>query len=143
LQQVNHVVEKSPVPSSTLLAEDVPIDWSLKSRLRCVFPVSKVGHQNNLAKQFLATQDSASVTAFVRRIDLVSTSDCLLDNSFETRLRELTYVWQHPHLPWVNSLPRSSSGLGAGDGKSSQVRILTTDMNMLYLICPTDYRYVS
>lgn len=78
----------------------LPVDWSLKSRLRLLCPTVIPG--NNLK----TNQESSGVTGFVRCID--DSSSTGLDISPGARFHQSTLYWQHPSIPWLTLFPRNS-----------------------------------
>ncbi|XP_023294878.2 protein downstream neighbor of son homolog [Lucilia cuprina] len=79
----------------------LPMDWSLKTRVR-FFCRSELP-----ATQLKTSQLASGLTSFVRCID-TQTEGCGLDISPATRFNQATYYWQHPHIPWMTLFPRNS-----------------------------------
>ncbi|XP_055608142.1 protein downstream neighbor of son homolog [Uranotaenia lowii] len=88
--------EPLPKPSKYL-----PIDWSIKSRMRLLCKTSIPG--NNLR----TNQEASGLTSFVRCIG-IKDSSAGLDISPGARFYQSTLYWQHPHLPWLTLFPRNS-----------------------------------
>ncbi|KAJ4436741.1 hypothetical protein ANN_16873 [Periplaneta americana] len=90
----------------------IPIDWSLKTKVRFMSP-------NPFAwSQKLRTCEEASgITGFVRCLDTglnASENICSsrsLDTSPNARFHQCCLVWQHPSLPWFELFPRSAARL--------------------------------
>lgn len=83
-------------PSATL-----PIDWSLKSRMRILSRTQIPG--NNLK----SNQEASGLTGFVRCLDIRNTSGGL-DISPGARFHQCSMFWQYPHLPWLNLIQRNN-----------------------------------
>lgn len=84
----------------------VPIDWSLKTKLRLLTlrPLSGTGLKT--------CQEASGITSFVRCInapsDTAADSHSGLDSSMGARFHQATMYWQHPHLPWLQLFPRNA-----------------------------------
>jgi len=86
-------------PKPTML---LPIDWSIKSRVRILSKTQIVG--NNLK----SSQEASGLTGFVRCLDIKSTTSGL-DMSDGARFHQNMMYWQYPHLPWLNLVQRNSN----------------------------------
>lgn len=86
-----------PKPTKTL-----PIDWSIKSRVRILSRSLVVS--NNLK----SNEEASGLTGFVRCLDTNSTSSPM-DISNGARFHQNLMYWQYPHLPWLNLIQRNSS----------------------------------
>lgn len=94
----------------------IPIDWSIKSRLRFIAKTHIAG--TNLK----TNQESSGMTSFVRCLDL-ERNETDLDISPGAKFHQGTLYWQHPSLPWLTLYPRNSRGnhgfqLGEVESKS-------------------------
>uniref|UniRef100_A0A1B0CJJ5 Putative downstream neighbor of son n=1 Tax=Lutzomyia longipalpis TaxID=7200 RepID=A0A1B0CJJ5_LUTLO len=79
----------------------LPIDWSIKSRLRLLTP------QPIVAGNLKTSQEASGLTSFIRGID-PSTTSTGLDISPGALFHQSTLYWQHPHLPWLTLYPRTA-----------------------------------
>lgn len=79
----------------------LPIDWSIKSRLRILSNLPIPG--NNLK----TNQEASGLTSFVRCVDLENSSTGL-DISPGAKFHQSSYYWQHPNLPWLTLFPRNA-----------------------------------
>ncbi|XP_077297573.1 humpty dumpty [Arctopsyche grandis] len=79
----------------------VPIDWSLKSRIRLMSPNAFAWNQ-----KLKASEEASGITGFVRCLDTSNSST--LDTSHHARFHQNCLYWQHPSLPWMNLFPRTS-----------------------------------
>ncbi|XP_063699934.1 protein downstream neighbor of son homolog [Culicoides brevitarsis] len=79
----------------------LPIDWTLKSRLRFLCRTQVPG--NNLK----TNQEASGLTSFVRCIDPSNTT-AGLDISPGSQFSKGTFYWQYPHLPWLQMYPRNA-----------------------------------
>lgn len=82
--------------------KDLPIDWSIKSRMRIVCRTQIV---NNTLK---STQEASGLTGFVRCID-PSSAKTNLDSSNESKFYQNLMYWQYPNFPWLNLVQRNAS----------------------------------
>jgi protein downstream neighbor of Son len=113
-QQIAPSIVDKPDVVEKLASGLVPIDWSLKSRLRFLCESNIPG--NNLK----TNQEASGLTSFVRCIDLKESSGGL-DISFGARFHQSTHYWQHPHLPWLTLFPRNTkanNGFTVGEAES-------------------------
>lgn len=96
----------------------LPIDWSLKSRIRILC-------KNPLPGTNLKTsQEASGLTSFVRCIDPQNSSTGL-DISPSARFYQTTLYWQHPHLPWLTLFPRNSkANIGLQVGEVERVSLI-------------------
>lgn len=97
--------------------EKLPIDWSIKSRVRILSKSLVVS--NNLK----SNEEASGLTGFVRCLDTNSTSSPL-DISNGARFHQNLMYWQYPHLPWLNLIQRNSSS-------NNQFKINTTESESL------------
>lgn len=117
--------------------EKLPIDWSLKTRIRFVSSKPFPWRGN-----FRASEDAAGTSSFVRCLhssldesgpvassasNLVSSASNSspsqrtqpIDTSLSAVLRQHSFVWSHPHLPWLSLFPRINVvHPSVGSGKS-------------------------
>lgn len=89
------VVEKQ------IIHPHLPIDWSLKTKLRILSKVQVFGNQLKM------NQEASGLTGFVRCIDHKSTTTGL-DISPGALFHQNTLYWQYPNLPWLTLFPRNS-----------------------------------
>lgn len=90
---------------------NLPIDWSLKSRMRILCETALPG--TNLK----TNQEASGITGFVRCVDRTNSTNNL-DISLGARFHQCAHYWQHPHLPWLTLFPRNSKtniGFQIGD----------------------------
>lgn len=83
----------------------MPVDWTLKSKLRVLSLLPIAG--NNLK----ANQEASGLSSFVRGIDMEKTSTSL-DISLGAQLHQGTLYWQHPNIPWLTLYPRNAKDNG-------------------------------
>jgi hypothetical protein len=93
---------EAPVIEVPKGCKNLPIDWSLKTRLRFLSKTPIPG--NNLK----TNQEASGLTSFVRCIDHHNSSTTGLDISPGARFFQGTFYWQHPHLPWLTLFPRNA-----------------------------------
>lgn len=79
----------------------LPIDWSIKTRMRLLTP------QPIVAGNLKTSQEASGLTSFIRGIDPATTSTGL-DISPGALFHQSTLYWQHPHLPWLTLYPRTA-----------------------------------
>ncbi|GAB0093879.1 Protein downstream neighbor of son homolog [Sergentomyia squamirostris] len=79
----------------------LPIDWSIKTKLRILTP------QPIVAGNLKTSQEASGLTSFIRGIDPAATSTGL-DISPGALFHQSSLYWQHPHLPWLTLYPRSA-----------------------------------
>lgn len=91
-------VSDTEVPKPT---KNLPVDWSIKSRLRILSKTLVVS--NNLR----SNEEASGLTGFVRCLDTKSTSHPL-DISNGARFQQNLMYWQYPHLPWLNLIQRNA-----------------------------------
>lgn len=110
--EVNIEIEKR-IPTPYL-----PIDWSIKSRLRflCRSQIPGCNLKTN--------QEASGLTSFVRCIDPTNTT-AGLDISPGSRFHQSTFYWQYPNLPWLTMYPRNAKvnhgfNIGEEEGKALQ-----------------------
>ncbi|KAJ6642753.1 Protein downstream neighbor of son like [Pseudolycoriella hygida] len=86
--------EKQQVPTKYL-----PVDWSLKTKLRILCPTAFHGKGQKIS-------GASGITSFVRCMD-PKTASIGLDFSPGARFHHSTLYWQHPSLPWLTLYPRN------------------------------------
>ncbi|XP_043486917.1 protein downstream neighbor of son homolog isoform X1 [Polistes fuscatus] len=93
----------------------VPIDWSLKTKMRFMSP--KPFPWNSKLK---TSEEASGTTSFVRCLD-IREKETTLDTSPNARFHQCCLVWQHPSLPWLELFPRSAGKVSASLGSNSAV----------------------
>ena len=95
----------------------IPIDWTLKSKMRIMSP--KPLPWSSLLK---ISEEASGVTSFVRCLN--SEAMTSLNDSLNTKFHQSCLYWQHPNLPWLKLFPRSTrraSTSGPSIGANPQV----------------------
>lgn len=119
----------------------LPIDWSIKSRIRILSKTQVVG--NSLK----SSQEASGLTGFVRCLDIKSNPSGL-DISDGARFHQNNMYWQYPHLPWLNLIQRNASSnnqfkLGLEESKVLQADWKECFKNIFQLLrtlqCPYFY----
>lgn len=82
--------------------KNLPMDWTIKSRVRILSKTQVVG--NNLK----SSQEASGMTGFVRCLDITSEASSF-DTSNEAQFHQNLMYWQYPHLPWLNLVQRNAS----------------------------------
>lgn len=100
--------------------KNLPIDWTIKSRVRILSKTQVVG--NNLK----SSQEASGLTGFVRCFDIKSESSSL-DSSNEAQFHQNLMYWQYPHLPWLNLVQRNASVNNQFKMNSAESEILLKD----------------
>ncbi|XP_033340537.2 humpty dumpty [Megalopta genalis] len=85
----------------------VPIDWTLKTKMRFMSPISFPWNT-----KLKTSEEASGTTGFVRCLD-ISGTDSTLDTSPNARLHKCCLIWQHPLLPWLELFPRSAGKVSA------------------------------
>ncbi|PNF32675.1 Protein downstream neighbor of son-like protein [Cryptotermes secundus] len=105
----NTVNEKSPKGETY-----IPIDWSLKTKVRFMSPKPFAWSQ-----KLRTCEEASGITGFVRCLDtgLDASKDPYTSRSLDTspnaRFHQCCLVWQHPALPWLELFPRSATRLSS------------------------------
>ncbi|XP_021917371.1 protein downstream neighbor of son homolog isoform X2 [Zootermopsis nevadensis] len=109
--EVSHVEkDKSPMGEAY-----IPIDWSLKTKVRFMSRKPFAWNQ-----KLRTCEEASGITGFVRclNIGLDSGKDPhnshTLDTSPNAHFHQCCLVWQHPALPWIELFPRSAARLSSG-----------------------------
>lgn len=96
----------------------LPIDWTLKSKLRLLsckpFPWNQ---------KLKLSEEASGITGFARCLG--TNSSTYLDTSPNAKFHQCCLYWQQPSLPWVKLFPRStnkSTGNGISLASSQEVR---------------------
>lgn len=97
----------------------VPVDWSLKTKLRILCPTAIQGNG-------LKISSASGVTSFVRCVD-PKTASIGLDISPGARFHHGTLFWQHPNLPWLTLFPRNAKSNTAGQFGDTERTALNKD----------------
>lgn len=108
--------EEQQIEDQQKSSKYLPIDWSLKTRLRILCSSSLPG----IALK--TSQEASGLTSFVRCIGTDTPSG--LDISPSARFHQSTFYWQHPHLPWLTLFPRNSKanvGIKIGDAEKTSL----------------------
>ncbi|XP_031620143.1 protein downstream neighbor of son homolog [Contarinia nasturtii] len=93
----------------------VPIDWSLKTKLRLLTKKPVPGDR------LKCNEEASGITNFVRCADIKSSETSGLDISPAARFHQSTMYWQHPHLPWLTLFPRmSKANIGTTIGEAER-----------------------
>ncbi|XP_022089967.1 protein downstream neighbor of Son-like [Acanthaster planci] len=93
--------------TETLSCECLPLDWSIKSRVR--FTSS---HPFSWSTPLKTTEEANGISSFVRCDNLTgeqrksSESDSARHSHWKARLQQSLMMWSHPQLPWVKLFPR-------------------------------------
>lgn len=86
--------------------KDLPVDWSLKTRIRLSstkpFPWRSI---------FKTSEEASGTTAFARCLHNDCKKRCTLDSSHGAKFYQNCLVWMHPHLPWLNMFPRMGTNV--------------------------------
>ncbi|XP_059475535.1 protein downstream neighbor of son homolog [Neocloeon triangulifer] len=97
----------SQIAAESLKKRDsvLPIDWSLKSKVRFFSKKPLPWNQN------LKMLDEASgTTAFARCMDLKSSETSpSISTGINAQLQQTCLTWQHPALPWLSLFPRTNA----------------------------------
>ncbi|XP_005188704.1 protein downstream neighbor of son homolog [Musca domestica] len=112
LQQSAPGQEDEDVVVEQNITKHLPMDWSIKSRVRffCCTDLP--------ATQLKTSQLASGLTSFVRCLDTQKEEENGLDISPATRFNQATYYWQHPHIPWMTLFPRNArenAGITVGE----------------------------
>ncbi|XP_038048090.1 protein downstream neighbor of Son-like isoform X2 [Patiria miniata] len=90
-----------------LTSEFLPLDWSIKSRVRFTSP-----HPFSWSHPLKTTEEASGICSFVRCEDLsraqhkTSENVSAVHSKWKARLQQSLMMWSHPHLPWVKLYPR-------------------------------------
>ncbi|XP_072765690.1 protein downstream neighbor of son homolog [Anoplolepis gracilipes] len=103
LESTNQVPDES-VPKG---AKHIPIDWTLKTKVRFMSP--KPFPWNGKLK---TSEEASGTTGFVRCLN-IGEKETTLDTSLNARFHQCCLIWQHPSLPWLELFPRSAGKVSA------------------------------
>lgn len=81
----------------------IPVDWSLKTKLRFLSSVPFVWNQ-----KLKISEEASGVTGFTRCLDSSSTATSL-DTSPNAKFHQCCLYWQQPSLPWLSLFPRMNT----------------------------------
>ncbi|KAJ1523521.1 hypothetical protein ONE63_001372 [Megalurothrips usitatus] len=90
-------------------ASQVPIDWTLRTKVRFMSP--KPFPFNATLR---TCEEASGITGFVRCVD-TGLMESSLDTSPNARLHQCCLVWQHPSLPWLELYPRQAARVSSAD----------------------------
>lgn len=79
----------------------IPIDWSLKTKLRLLSAVPFSWNQ-----KLKVSEEASGITAFVRCLD--NNTKTTLDTSSNAKFHQCCLYWEQPSLPWLNLFPRTN-----------------------------------
>ncbi|KAJ9598294.1 hypothetical protein L9F63_011034, partial [Diploptera punctata] len=90
-------------------SEHIPIDWTLKKKIRLISP-----KPYERSQKLRTCEEASGITGFVRCLDTgVNCESRSLDTSPNARFHQCCLVWQHPSLPWIELFPRTSYRVSA------------------------------
>ncbi|PSN30917.1 Protein downstream neighbor of son [Blattella germanica] len=114
---LSHIIGKekrTELVNSTKGADFIPLDWTLKTKIRFISR-----NPFGCTQKLLTCEEASGITGFVRcldtGLDASGNSDAprSLDTSLNARFHQCCLIWQHPALPWIELFPRSSARLSA------------------------------
>ncbi|KAK6642000.1 hypothetical protein RUM44_013723 [Polyplax serrata] len=87
----------------------IPIDWSIKSKLRIMSPRSF-----SWSGTLKTCEEACSITGFVRCLDACDSEKILgrntqLDVTTNAKFHQCCLYWQHPSIPWLTLFPRNTN----------------------------------
>ncbi|KAL0266856.1 UNVERIFIED_CONTAM: hypothetical protein PYX00_009292 [Menopon gallinae] len=98
--------EKSPPKIKQKDGLVIPIDWSIKNRIRLMSPTAFSWSGN-----VRTCEQASSITGFVRCVDTSSIKEGKtigsLDTSPNAQFHQCCLYWQHPNIPWLQLFPRN------------------------------------
>uniref|UniRef100_T1JCB0 Protein downstream neighbor of son homolog n=1 Tax=Strigamia maritima TaxID=126957 RepID=T1JCB0_STRMM len=97
--------QKKIIKDETIWLTKLPVDWSLKTKLRII---SSVNFKWNSAT-LKTTEEASGTTGFVRCLN--SDDNYRLDTSPSAELHQRCLIWIHPWLPWLKMFPRLTTKL--------------------------------
>ncbi|XP_029158592.1 protein downstream neighbor of son homolog [Nylanderia fulva] len=100
-------INQTPNASVPKGEEYIPIDWTLKTKVRFMSP--KPFPWNGKLK---TSEEASGTTGFVRCLD-IGEKETTLDTSLNARFHQCCLIWQHPSLPWLELFPRSAGKVSA------------------------------
>lgn len=100
-------ISQIPDESVSKGAKHIPIDWTLKTKVRIMSP--KPFPWNSKLK---TSEEASGTTGFVRCLD-IGEKETTLDTSLNARFHQCCLIWQHPSLPWLELFPRSAGKVSA------------------------------
>lgn len=110
--------QNKDVVANRLGHKDLPVDWSLKTRIRLSstkpFPWRSI---------FKTSEETSGTTAFVRCLHNDCKKRCTLDSSHGAKFYQNCLVWMHPHLPWLNMFPRMALSMSKKIAKLPAVHL--------------------
>lgn len=134
-------IEESDKPSKIYQLKDLPVDWSIKSRLK-IYTKSQI-----IGNTMKASQLASGLTAFVRCLNMKSTKT-RLDISDGARFQQNVMYFVHPNLPWLNLIQRNSPNNNTFQIGENEMKPLLSDwkessINLFHLLrtlqCPFFY----
>ncbi|EEB20198.1 conserved hypothetical protein [Pediculus humanus corporis] len=86
----------------------MPIDWSLKNKLRIMSPKSF-----SCSASLKTCEEACSITGFIRCLDACDSEKILgrntqVDVTNNAKFHQCCLYWQHPNIPWLSLFPRIS-----------------------------------
>lgn len=136
------IVEDEDEKSSKIYKlKELPVDWSIKSRLRITTKAQII--PNSLK----SSQTASGLTAFVRCLNMKSTKT-RLDISDGARFHQNMMYFVHPNLPWLNLIQRNSPSNNTFQISANELKPLQSDwkessINLFHLLrtlqCPYFY----
>ncbi|XP_044258415.1 protein downstream neighbor of son homolog [Tribolium madens] len=87
---------------------DIPIDWTLKTKIRLWSE-----QQFSWSQKLKISEEASGTTGFVRCLDQNTGTN--LDISPNSKFHQCCLYWQQPSLPWLTLFPRSSGKVSESD----------------------------
>ncbi|XP_071561610.1 protein downstream neighbor of son homolog [Temnothorax nylanderi] len=106
---------QTPDASAPKGAKHIPIDWTLKTKMRFMSP--KPFPWNGKLK---TSEEASGTTGFVRCLD-IGEKETTLDTSLNARFHQCCLIWQHPSLPWLELFPRSAGKVSASLANNASI----------------------
>ncbi|XP_015378906.1 PREDICTED: protein downstream neighbor of son homolog [Diuraphis noxia] len=100
LRKVNPVVVVEDVVEDIKGEEQLPIDWTLRTKVRFLSP-----NPFPWSQKIKTCEEASATTGFVRCLDTENIENSL-DTSPNSRFHQCCMAWQHPSLPWVDLIHR-------------------------------------
>ncbi|XP_053980405.1 protein downstream neighbor of son homolog isoform X1 [Hylaeus volcanicus] len=116
----------TPEPEIPKGEKNIPIDWTLKTKMRFMSPKSFPWNS-----KLKTSEEASGTTGFVRCLD-ISEQDTTLDTSPNARLHRCCLTWQHPSLPWLELFPRSAGKVSANSTTNLSIIHNIVVKNALY-----------
>ncbi|EEZ98590.1 protein downstream neighbor of son homolog [Tribolium castaneum] len=87
---------------------DIPIDWTLKTKIRLWSE-----QQFSWSQKLKISEEASGTTGFVRCLD--QNTDTNLNISPNSKFHQCCLYWQQPSLPWLTLFPRASGKVSESD----------------------------